>query len=77
MKNEIHTFAGVQLRLACEKMMAAQGYEEPTGRAKITPSFTLPRQLCSSYSGTYCQGLAYEKRTGRVSFLLSFLPGTG
>lgn len=34
-------------------------------------------QLCSSYSGTYCQGLAYEKRTGRVSFLLSFLPGTG
>lgn len=40
--NIIHTMAGVQLRLACDELMQAQGYEEPTGRAKITPGFNLP-----------------------------------
>lgn len=40
--NAIHTYAGVQLRLACEKLMQAQGCPEPTGRAKITPAFNLP-----------------------------------
>ncbi len=40
--NAIHTFAGVQLRLACARLMARQGHEEPAGRAKITPAFNLP-----------------------------------
>ena len=40
--NAIHTFAGVQLRQACAELMRAQGREEPTGRAKITPAFNLP-----------------------------------
>ena len=40
--NIIHTMAGVQLRLACDELMRAQGYEEPSGRAKITPGFNLP-----------------------------------
>ena len=40
--NAIHTFAGVELRLACEGLMERQGYPEPTGRAKITPAFNLP-----------------------------------
>ena len=40
--NAIHTFAGVELRLACEELMEQQGYPEPTGRAKITPAFNLP-----------------------------------
>ena len=40
--NAIHTFAGVQLRLACAEQMAAQGHEERTGQAKITPGFNLP-----------------------------------
>ena len=40
--NAIHTFAGVQLRLACEEIMQRQGHPEPTGRAKITPAFNLP-----------------------------------
>lgn len=39
--NAIHTFAGVELRLACAELMQ-QGYPEPTGRAKITPAFNLP-----------------------------------
>ena len=40
--NAIHTYAGVQLRLECVRQMAAQGYEEPTGQAKITPAYNLP-----------------------------------
>lgn len=40
--NTIHTFAGVQLRLACAEIMERQGCLEPTGQAKITPAFNLP-----------------------------------
>lgn len=40
--NCIHTYAGVQLRLACAKIMEKQGHEEPTGQAKITPAYNLP-----------------------------------
>lgn len=40
--NAIHTYAGVELRLACEELMEQQGYPEPTGQAKITPAFNLP-----------------------------------
>ncbi len=40
--NCIHTFAGVRLRLKCGEIMKAQGYKEPTGKAKITPAYNLP-----------------------------------
>ena len=40
--NCIHTFAGVRLRLECNKLMQQQGHEEPTGMAKITPAYNLP-----------------------------------
>ena len=40
--NCIHTYAGVQLRLKCAELMDAQGHEEPTGQAKITPAYNLP-----------------------------------
>ena len=40
--NAIHTYAGVQLRLACAELMKKQGHEEPTGQAKITPAYNLP-----------------------------------
>ena len=40
--NAIHTFAGVQLRLACRVLMKQQGHEEETGKAKITPAYNLP-----------------------------------
>lgn len=40
--NAIHTFAGIQLRLACAELMEKQGCEEETGKAKITPAFNLP-----------------------------------
>ena len=40
--NAIHTFAGVQMRLECAKIMKLQNREEETGKAKITSAFNLP-----------------------------------
>jgi O-acetyl-ADP-ribose deacetylase (regulator of RNase III) len=40
--NCIHTYSGIQLRNYCNELMENQGYEEPTGRAKLTPAFNLP-----------------------------------
>lgn len=40
--NCIHTYAGVQLRLDCARLMEAQGREEPTGRARLTRAYNLP-----------------------------------
>ena len=40
--NCIHTFVGIQLRLACNELMKKQGHEEGTGLCKITPAFNLP-----------------------------------
>lgn len=39
--NCIHTFAGIQLRLECQRIMDKQGYEEPTGQAKLTAAYNL------------------------------------
>lgn len=65
--NAIHTFAGVQLRLACHAIMQKQGHEEPTGTAKITPGFNLPAKhvlhtvgpiVSGRLSDTHCDLLA-------------------
>ena len=40
--NAIHTWAGVQLRLACHEIIEKQGHEEPAGQAKLTPAYNLP-----------------------------------
>ena len=40
--NAIHTYAGVQLRLECARIMAGQKEEEPAGKAKITKAYNLP-----------------------------------
>lgn len=40
--NAIHTYAGVQLRLECARIMAEQKTEEPAGRAKTTRAYNLP-----------------------------------
>ena len=40
--NCIHTFAGPRLRDDCNKIMNFQGFEEPTGEAKITRGYLLP-----------------------------------
>ncbi|EHF02300.1 hypothetical protein HMPREF1008_00705 [Olsenella sp. oral taxon 809 str. F0356] len=40
--NAIHSYAGVQLREECARLMAAQRHEEPTGQAKLTSAYNLP-----------------------------------
>ncbi len=40
--NCIHSFSGIQLRIYCAELMQKQGFDEPVGRAKITPAFNLP-----------------------------------
>lgn len=40
--NIIHSKSGIQLRLCCNEIMSSQGFEEPTGEAKITPGYNLP-----------------------------------
>ena len=54
--NCINTYAGIQLRNACAKIMEKQGYEEPTGRAKITPAFNLPCKYVLHTVGPIIQG---------------------
>ena len=40
--NCIHSFAGIELRIACGEMMERQGFAEPVGHAKITLAYNLP-----------------------------------
>lgn len=59
--NAIHTFAGVELRLACAELMTKQGYDEPTGQAKITPAFNLPCRYVLHTVGPIVGGRLTEK----------------
>ena len=54
--NCIHSFAGVQLRLDCARMMEEQGHEEPTGQAKITKAYNLPCRYVLHTVGPIVQG---------------------
>lgn len=59
--NCIHTYAGIQLRLACQKLMDEQGHEEETGLAKITPAFNLPSDYVLHTVGPIVDGKLTEK----------------
>ncbi len=54
--NCIHTFAGIQLRSACDLIMKKQGHEEETGKAKITPAYNLPADYVIHTVGPIVQG---------------------
>lgn len=54
--NAIHTYAGIQLRLACQEMMQRQQHGEPVGTAKITPAFNLPSQYVLHTVGPMVDG---------------------
>ncbi len=58
--NCIHTFAGVRLRAYCHALMQAQGHEEPTGQAKITPAFNLPCKYVIHTVGPIVDGALTE-----------------
>lgn len=65
--NAIHTYAGVQLRLKMNEIMTAQGYEEETGRAKITSGFNLPAKYVLHTVGP----IVYGKVTKKDEFFLA------
>ena len=58
--NAIHTFAGVQLRLECARLMAEQGYLEPTGMAKATDAFNLPAKHVIHTVGPIAEGIVTQ-----------------
>ncbi len=59
--NIVHTLSGVQLRLACNALMTEQGYEEETGKAKITPAYNLPSKYVLHTVGPIISGKLTEK----------------
>ena len=59
--NAIHTFSGIQLRLACNDIMVKQGRKEETGMAKITFAFNLPCKYVIHTVGPIVRGKLTEK----------------
>jgi O-acetyl-ADP-ribose deacetylase (regulator of RNase III) len=59
--NCIHSYSGIQLRLFCEEMMEEQGFEEPTGQAKITPAYNLPCRYVLHTVGPIITGRLTER----------------
>lgn len=59
--NAIHTFAGMQLRYECARIMIEQGHEEPTGKAKITPAYNLPVKHVIHTVGPIANGALNDK----------------
>ncbi len=58
--NAIHTYAGVQLRLECARIMRKQGHEEKTGGAKITHAYNLPCDYVIHTVGPIVRGALTE-----------------
>ena len=54
--NIIGSKSGIRLRLKCSSIMKAQGHEEPTGQAKITPGYNLPCRYILHTVGPIVQG---------------------
>lgn len=54
--NAIHTYAGMQLRLDCARLMTAQGHAEATGQVKVTPAHNLPSGLVFHTVGPIARG---------------------
>lgn len=65
--NIIHSVSGVQLRLACDKIMTEQGYDEPTGKAKITPAFNLPCKYVLHTVGPIVSGQLTDKHSKQLA----------
>lgn len=74
--NAIHTFAGVQLRLECARLMRAQGHAEPSGAAKVTDAFNLP-QVRHPHGRACCRRIGRRCGSRVACELLSLLLGRG
>lgn len=66
--NAIHSAAGVQLRLECERMMDEQGHLEPTGRAKLTGGYNLPaRHVIHTVGPVVPDGIPTEEQKRQLA----------
>ena len=65
--NAIHSNAGIQLRLECQKIMERQGKPEPTGKAKITKGYNLPAKYVLHTVGPIVRGQLTEKDRTRLA----------
>lgn len=65
--NAIHTFAGIGLRQECATIMNEQGYEEPTGTAKITKAYNLPCRYVLHTVGPIVNGNLTEKEERQLA----------
>lgn len=65
--NIIHSNSGIQLRLACHEIMLKQGYDEPTGTAKITPAFNLPSNYILHTVGPIISGTLTQKHCRQLA----------
>ncbi len=65
--NIIHSVSGIQLRLACDRIMKEQGYDEPTGRAKITPAYNLPSRYVIHTVGPIVTGRLTDKHCRQLA----------
>lgn len=65
--NAIHTFAGIQLRYECARLIIEQGHEEPTGQAKVTPAFNLPSRHIIHTVGPIAEGTVNEETCDQLA----------
>ncbi|MBQ6426430.1 MAG: protein-ADP-ribose hydrolase [Clostridia bacterium] len=65
--NCIHTFAGIQLRRDCGRIMRRQGYDEPTGSAKITKAYNLPSRYVLHTVGPIVSGRLTETARNQLA----------
>ncbi|MEE0435884.1 MAG: protein-ADP-ribose hydrolase [Peptococcaceae bacterium] len=65
--NAIHTFAGMQLRLACDRIMKEQGHLEPTGSAKITSGYNLPARFILHTVGPIVDGVLTARHEAELA----------
>lgn len=59
--NQIHTYAGVSLRLACDRHMKNINYNLPTGEAFITKAYNLPSEHVIHTVGPIIQNTVQEQ----------------
>lgn len=59
--NAIHSAAGLQLRDECHRLMTAQGYPEPNGKAKLTGGYNLPARYVLHTVGPIVHGRVTER----------------
>lgn len=66
--NAIHSAAGIELRLECDRLMRRQGHAEPTGKAKITKGYNLPaRYVIHTVGPIVSDGIPTEQQEKQLA----------